>query len=254
MWLRPWHVIGCVLALSAALIGLAFIVEERAKDILLGLGVNLLSSVVFFVLLEIYWQRMKRANGKEVRGFDYLKFARNVAKSSHVRVLGTFIYPLTEHPSHAQERAALLQGLGALVGRPSFAGIQILLLNPTSAPAHSRAAERKDDDVLQRIEESLATLETFLKSLDGKPGRDRVEVKLYSRSPPFSLFQMDDFASMSFYYRDRPISEVTRYEFFMDSLIGGFVEKTFDDLWRDEQTIALEEYLRKSLQSGAMAR
>src|SRR5262245_49210337 len=37
MWLRPWHVI---------------------------------------TLLELYWQRMKRANGKEVDGFDYLKFAR----------------------------------------------------------------------------------------------------------------------------------------------------------------------------------
>ena len=85
MWLRPWHVIGCVITLSAILIGCAYIADDRAKDILLGLGVNLLSSVVFFVLLETYWQRMKRANGKEVDGFDYLKFARNVGKSRQVR-------------------------------------------------------------------------------------------------------------------------------------------------------------------------
>jgi hypothetical protein len=253
MWLRPWHVIACVLALSAALIGFASIAGERAKDILLGLGVNLLSSVVFFVLLELYWQRMKRANGKEVDGFDYFKFARNVARSRHVRVLGTFIYPLTDHPNHARERLALIQALHDMVRQPSFHGAQLLLLNPASPTAQSRAVERKDDDVLQRMDESLATLAELLRQLDAEPARNRLEVRLYSRMPPFSLFQTDDFASMSFYYRDRPISEVTRFEFFMDSLIGGFVEKTFDDLWRDEQTVRIEEYLRDRPQSRASA-
>src|ERR1700691_5040031 len=116
MWLRPWHVIACVVSLAAVLIGAAYTTGgERAKDILLGLGVNLLSSLVFFVLLELYWQRMKRANGKEVNGFDYHKFAGNVARSKRVRVLGTFIYPLTAHPGHARERQALLQALQELI-------------------------------------------------------------------------------------------------------------------------------------------
>ncbi len=53
---------------------------------------------------------------------------------------------------------------------------------------------------------------------------------------------MDNFASISFYFRDRPISEVTRYELFMDSPVGGFVEKTFDDLWHDPQTQSLEAF------------
>ena len=80
MRLRPWHVIVCVLVLAIGLIAAAYTAgSERGKDILLGVGVNLLSSVVFFVLLETYWQQLKRANGKEVDGFDYSKFARNVA-------------------------------------------------------------------------------------------------------------------------------------------------------------------------------
>jgi len=245
MWLRPWHIIACVISLAAVLIGFAYTAGERTKDILLGVGVNLLSSVVFFVLLELYWQRIKRANGKEVSGFDYRKFARNVARSNRVRVLGTFIYPLTAHPGHAQERQALLQALQDMVRSPSFVGVQMLFLNPSSPTAQSRAAERKDDNVLQRIGESLLTLESFLKLIDGESARSRFEIKLFSRMPPFSLFQMDDFGSISFYYRDRPISEVTRYEFFMDSPIGEFVEKTFEDLWRDEQTVAIEDYLRR---------
>ena len=69
-------------------------------------------------------------------------------------------------------------------------------------------------------------------------------MRLFCRTPPFALFQTDDFGSISFYFRDRPISEVTRYEFFMDSPVGEFVEKTFDDLWRDPKTITLEEYIR----------
>lgn len=243
MWLRPWHVIGCVVVLAGGLIGAAYAAgDDRAKDILLGVGVNLLSSVVFFVLLETYWQQMKRANGKEVDGFDYTRFARNVARSRHVRVLATFIYPLTRHPAHAADRAALLAALREAVARPGFVGVQMLFLNPTSYPARSRAAERKDDDVLKRMGEALDTLRDLLAALADAPARGRVEVRLFSRMPPFALFQMDTFGSISFYFRDRPISEVTRYEFFTDSPLGGFVEKTFDDLWRDEQTVTLEAF------------
>jgi len=88
---------------------------------------------------------------------------------------------------------------------------------------------------------------------DGDPLRNRLEIRLYWRTPPFSLFQTDNFGSISFYFRDRSISEVTRYEFFMDSPIGVFVEKTFDDLWRDERTVPFEDYLRQVPASSAQA-
>jgi hypothetical protein len=242
MWLRPWHVIVCVVALGLALIGCAFLADDRPRDVLLGLGVNLLSSIVFFILLEVYWQRLKQANGKEVTGFDYFQFARNVRRSDLVRVLGTFIYPLTNHPAHDRERQALLAALADALRRPSFAGLQILFLHPESEAARGRAAERRDDDVIGRIEEALATLRALIGRLDGDPARRRVEVRLFSRTPPFALFQTDNFASLSFFYRDRPVSEVTRYEFFVDSPLGVFVKTTFDDLWRDERTIPLEDY------------
>jgi hypothetical protein len=200
---------------------------------------------VFFILLELYWQRMKRANGKEIDGFDYLKFARNISRSKEVRILGTFIYPFTDHPGHSKERQALLTALIDALRRPSFVGLQILFLHPESEAARSRAAERRDDDVIQRMHESLATLTDLIQQFSGESAAQRIEIKLYMRMPPFSLFQMDDFASLSFFYRDRPISEVTRYEFFLDTPIGKFVEKTFDDLWRDERTIPLEDYLKR---------
>jgi hypothetical protein len=242
MWLRPWHVLVCVVVLGVALTGCAFLAGDRLRDILLGLGVNLLSSIVFFILLELYWQRLRQANGKEVRGFNYLQFARNVGRSDVVRVLGTFIYPLTHHPGHDRERQALLAALADALSRPSFAGLQILFLHPESEAARARAAERRDDDVIGRIEEALATLRELIGRLDGDPARRRIEVRLFSRTPPFALFQTDNFASLSFFYRDRPVSEVTRYEFFVDSPLGVFVTTTFDDLWRDERTIPLEAY------------
>jgi hypothetical protein len=245
MWLRPWHVIVCVVVLALGLIGCASVVSDRPRDILLGLGVNLLSSVVFFILLELYWQRMKRANGKEIDGFDYLKFARNIPRSKEVRILGTFIYPFTDHPDHSEDRQTLLAALTDALRRPSFISLQILFLHPESEAARSRAAERRDDDVIRRIHESFTTLQDLIKRFSGDPAVQRIEVKLYMRMPPFSLFQTDNFASLSFFYRDRPISEVTRYEFFLDTPLGQFVEKTFDDLWRDERTIFLEDYLKR---------
>jgi hypothetical protein len=250
MWLRPWHVIVCVIGLSVVLIVSSLSVGDRAKDILLGLGVNLFSSVVFFVLLELYWQRMKRANGKEVDGFDYLKFARNIRRSKEVRMLSTFIYPFTNDPNHGHERQVLLQSLTESIRQSSFGVIRILFLHPASPPAHSRAAERKDDDVLQRMRESLSTLQALVEEVDGDGLRDRIEIRLFVRNPPFTLFQVDNFSSISFYFRDQPISEVARYEFFMDSPIGVFVEKTFDDLWRDERTIPLTEYLQQTPSSS----
>lgn len=251
MRLRPWHVIVCVLVLAVGLIAAAYAAgSERGKDICLGVGVNLLSSVVFFVLLEMYWQQLRRANGKEVDGFDYGKFARNVARSKQVRVLGTFIYPFTEHPAHAADRKALIRGLHEAIAKPGFTGVQVLFLHPSSFAARSRAEERKDDNVLLRMAEALATLREFTASLGTHPARGRVEVRLFSRMPPFSLFQTDNFGSISFYYRDRPVSEVTRYEFFVDSPLGGFVEKTFDDLWRDEKTVTLDDFFGVEITSG----
>lgn len=245
MWLRPWHVILCVLTLSATCLGLAYNAGERGKDVFFGLGVNLLSSVTFFVLLEVYWQRMRRANGKEVGGFDYGRFARNVARSRQVRVLGTFIYPLTDNTAHDRDRAALVAALGQALARPSFAGAQFLFLDPRSGAARTRAAERKDDDVLRRMGECLATLRGLHKLFEGLPGHARFEIRLFARTPPFALFLTDGFGSISFYYSDRPISEVTRYEFFTDTPLGEFVEKTFDDLWHDSKTVTLEQYIAR---------
>ena len=226
---------------SILLISLSFAVEDRPKDILMGIGTNLISSMVFFVLLELYWRRMKRANGKEVDGFDYFKLARNIRKSKSVRMLSTYILPFTDHPKHAAERQTLVAAIGDAVRGRRFAGMQLLFLHPASPAAHARAAERKDDDVMKRMDESLRCLAEIAERYT----ESRVEIRLYWRTPPFSLFQADDFASMSFYFRDRPISEVARYEFFTDSPIGEFVEKTFDDLWRDERTVTLAECLRQ---------
>lgn len=243
MHLRPWHLIVCVLVLALGLVVGAFLAEGRASEVLLGLGLNLLSSVVFFMLLELYFERIKLVNGKEVAGFDYHTFARNVERSRQVRVLATFIYPLTQHPRHLPERAALLDAISRAVRRPDFAGIQLLFLHPDSAAARARAAERKDDDVLLRMREMLATVIELLAQFDGDPIRARLEVRLFVRPPAFALFQTDNLGSISFYYRDRPISEVARYTFFLDSPVGVFVERTFEDLWHDEQTIPLAQYL-----------
>ncbi len=242
MKLRPWHVMVFVTVLALVLLALAFRAEDRPKDILVGVGTNLISSLVFFILLDLYWKRMKRANGKEVDGFDYFKLARNIRKSRSVRMLSTYILPFTDHPKHAGERQTLLAAIGDAARGRRFAGIQLLFLHPASPAALARAAERMDDDVMRRMDESLKCLASLAETF-GAEGR--AEIRMFWRTPPFSLFQTDDFASMSFYFRDRPISEVARYEFFADSPVGEFVEKTFDDLWRDERTVTLAECLRQ---------
>ena len=239
MRIRPWHLLVVILVLAVAVIAAAFFVEERPKDILLGVGTNLLSSVVFFLLLEIYWERMQRANGKRVAGFDYATFAADVAKSSVVRVMGTFVFPLTDDPRFADARTKLLAALAAITRRPMFGGIQLLFLDPDSSAAKNRAAEQTNYDVLACIRQQADTLREFLAGLQAAAGGVKVEVKLTSRMPPFALFQTDDVASLSFYFRNRPLAGVDSYTFFLDTPLGKFVERTFDDLWDDPRSVPL---------------
>ena len=239
MRVRPWHLLVVILVLAVAVIAGAFFVEERPKDILLGIGTNLLSSVVFFLLLEIYWERMQRANGKRVAGFDYATFAADVAKSSTVRVMGTFIFPLTADPRFAETKGKLLAALADIARRPTFGGIQLLFLDPDSSAARNRAAEQTNYDVLAYIRQQADTLRELLAGLTTAAGGVKVEVKLTSRMPPFALFQTDDVASLSFYFRNRPLAGVDSYTFFLDTPLGKFVERTFDDLWDDPRSLPL---------------
>ena len=239
MRLRPWHLLVAVLLLAAGMISAAFFVDERPKDILLGIGTNLLSSVVFFLLLEIYWERLQRANGKRMAGFDYANFTRNVAGSSVVRVMGTFIFPLTDDPRFAEPKRQLLAALTEITRKPTFGGIQLLFLDPDSSAARNRAAEQVNYDVLACIRQQVETLRAFLAGLTRSVGAVRVEVRLTSRMPPFALFQTDDLASLSFYFRNRPVSGVDSYTFFTDTPLGQFVSHTFDDLWGDPKSLPL---------------
>jgi len=88
---------------------------------------------------------MKRANGKEVDGFDYFKLARYIRKSKSARMLSTYILPFTRHPKHLEERKILLLAIAEALARKRFAGVQLLLLHPASPAAKARAAERKDE-------------------------------------------------------------------------------------------------------------
>lgn len=238
MRIRPWHLLVVVLLLAVGAIAAAFVVDERPKDILLGIGTNLLSSVVFFLLLEIYWERIQRANGKRVAGFDYANFTQNVGRSSLVRVMGTFIFPFTDDARFAETKRQLLATLTEITRKPTFGGIQLLFLDPDSSAAKSRAADQTNYDVLAGIRQQVETLRAFVAGL-ASVGAVRVEVKLTSRMPPFALFQTDDVASLSFYFRNRPVSGVDSYTFFIDTPLGQFVSHTFDDLWADPKSVPL---------------
>jgi hypothetical protein len=87
------------------------------------------------------------------------------------------------------------------------------------------------------------TLYEFDKKLSGLlPGQDRIQTKLYTRIPPFNVFQWDNAGSFAFYHRELPISEGPRYDFRVSSLFGRMVNRAFDDLRDDPETTPISAY------------
>jgi hypothetical protein len=48
---------------------------------------------------------------------------------------------------------------------------------------------------------------------------------------------------MSFYPRNKAITETARFDFSTSTPLGTFMDDTFDDVWTDEKTRALDDYI-----------
>lgn len=241
---RPWHVLFSLVLSGTAMIVFAGDAGTRWNNGLINVGSGFIGAVITFLLLERYLPRISNANGSRRDGFSYSAFAAHVKRSKNrVRVLSTFIYPLTSHPEYQKEKKEFVEAVKRAVEKNRDIDIQILLLDPSSEAAKQRAEERKDDDVILRIRENLSELYRLREEPYHREVFERVEVKLYDRLPPLSVFQWDDRASMSFYPRQKKITETVRFEFATDTPLGAFMHETFEDVWNDPATKELDDYI-----------
>lgn len=242
--LKPWHVLIVATAVSLALLAAAGDLRENLPGILINMGTGILGAVLTFLLLNQFLPSVINADGRRKQGISYQEFAGHVRTSrKRVRVLSTFVYPLTNHPEYQGERKTLVDALNhALLAQPDLE-VQILLLDPFSDAARQRDEERTDDDVILRIQENLSELHHLKHDRYYGQAFGKVQVKLYDRLPPLSMFQWDGRASMSFYPRYEVIHKTARFEFAMDTPLGVFMRDTFENVWQDVKTVDLDDYM-----------
>jgi hypothetical protein len=247
--LKPWHVLVVATASSLVLLGAAGDLRENLPAILVNMGTGILGAVLTFLLLNQFLPTIINADGRQKQGISYQEFASHVRTSrKRVRILSTFVYPLTSHPSYQAERKALVDALNHAIQGQGDLEVQVLLLDPFSDAAKQRDEERTDDDVILRIQENLSELHHLKRDRYYGQAFSKIQVKLYDRLPPLSIFQWDDRASMSFYPRYEVIHKTSRFEFAMDTPLGVFMRDTFENVWQDVKTIDLDDYMYLTIQ------
>lgn len=237
--MRPWYLLA-----GMALAGVAVLVwadpVRNLEAIAVNVGTGLVGTALAFLLLNYYLPRISNAYGKRTEGITYSTIAANIARSRHrVRILSTFVYPLTSHPDYRGLHDEFMDALATALRANSRLDVRILILDPASDAAKQRSEER-DDDVIRRIRENLLALHRLR---SGQEVFRRIDVKLFDRLPPLSMFEWDDRASMSFYPRNKAITETARFDFATSTPLGTFMDDTFDDVWTDEKTRALDDYI-----------
>lgn len=243
---RPKIIVLIVIIMFIIFIVLAANFQGTIKDIFLNLGTELGGALITVIFLDIILKQVRKSDGKQIEGFDYNKFNENIRKTkTQVRVLTTFTYLLSDDAKNRQSRREFRESLAYLVKNRHNITIQFLLLDPFSDAADQRAEERQDEKVIYQIKQNLSELYYLKKDT----AFQRVHVKVYDALPRISLFQWDDNASMSFYPRNRSISETDRFEFSVNTPLGDFLTRTFNDLWTDEKTIDINQYMCVGLQA-----
>lgn len=247
--LKPWHLLVGLGVAGLALLILPELLWPEVESISINFGTELLGAVLTFLLLNLYLPRVIGAGGSREDGFSYSVYAGNIRKSKkEVRILTTFIYPLTSHEEYQDEKEDLVQAIQHVRKEHADIRIEILVLNPESEAAKQRAEERKDDDIILRIQENLSEFHRLREERYYREAFGGIEIRLYDRLPPLALFQWDDRASISNYPRHKKISEAPRFEFSIKTPLGKFMEQTFHDIWTDDKTKSLDDYIFLNLQ------
>jgi hypothetical protein len=165
------------------------------------------------------------------------KFA---ASRSEIRLLQTWVGNLTGLEAGLESAAT------------EDCKIRVLVLNPESlqAAARSRDFGEGKDFAKDAIEGSVSLLKRFCTNCEKKGikvGGDQgqVMVRLYDATPIFTLYAADDVAYLGFYWRKKAALLMPQIELGESGYLKDAVNGYFEDLWRDERNIRLENWTSK---------
>jgi hypothetical protein len=224
-------------------------------EMFLGFAIEMGGAVIVFLILEQGIERIRRLSIFEVGEQPELpvaKFIEDVRKASdQVRILDTWTCLINEDEYRKDFEPALKEAIR------NGAKVEILLIEPDSEGARQRAAELEDSgiDVIEEIRRCLRRFGRLQQEVEEEitnsgDGQKHLEIKLYNASPSIYLHWCDDQTYWSFFSVNKRADKTPQLEVPISAHLGRYLAHRFDELWEDDDTRPLDQYLQ-SVRNGA---
>lgn len=225
--------LGVGLAAILVLAVLAAPMSDYWQNFALNTAADLIGAVFTIYVITPIIERAGNSRVREHSELDYTLFLDRAQRSRQVlRIMDTFSNLLIE-PLAPRFEAMVHEALARGVS------VRILLINPTTLAAEQRELELGQADELRpMLERNLDTLHRLRQAFDesgGPRGNGRAaefQVRLYSSGPDITMYRWDDRALVSFFPVGRLSGSSTQLEVSVDSPLGAFVTRRFQDKWR----------------------
>lgn len=238
---RPGYYTGLagISLLGALIIGVAALMEDLPRDVMINIGASVLGVVLTAIVLEPLIERARRPEEVIHAEFPYQSYIAGVDDASQrIRIMSVWPYVM-DYPWRGQFLTALEGALGRGVS------VQILVLDPLSKAAEQRAVDLDNKvEVSSVISDVLQAFNRFqVSALESIPP-SALDIRIYSSQPPARLYRWDNRALSSFFPMGSGVgTDVRHYETNVTSGLGRFVDEQFELIWQDSQTEYLNNYL-----------
>ena len=242
---RPGYYTGLVgiSLLGTLIIGMATLVGDLPREVMINLGASVLGVVLTAIVLEPLIERARRPEEVIHAEFPYQSYMAAVDDASQrIRIMSAWPYVM-DYPWRGHFLTAVEGALSRGVT------VQILVLDPLSKAAEQRAFDLNDKvDVSSVISDVLQAFNRFQVSVLESSPLLALDIRVYSSQPPARLYRWDNRALSSFFPMGSGVgTDVRHYETNVTSGLGRFVDEQFDLIWQDNQTEQLNGYLFLSI-------
>ncbi|WP_157631279.1 hypothetical protein [Catelliglobosispora koreensis] len=203
--------------------------SDYSQNLALNLGSELIGSFLILFALTPMLRRAQRGQVVEHRRMNYDWFNdRLFGARKRAKILHTFsrIFGPPFDSDFFKAVDALIRAKGQ---------VQILLMHPDSPAAGQRTEELRGRwDVAKEIRANLLRLNQYQQ----QRGLEGLEVRLYDESPAVTLYQWDDQGLIAFLPIGGLSGDTIQLEISMESGLGGFAARQFDELWQVSSSFA----------------
>jgi hypothetical protein len=266
-------VIGSVILLILAdigyLISLKHGIEEIFETLYNHAWIEIASGILIYFLLEFKIKEFGEVPTEDnERDYDWILGGLSESKKT-VKIIDNDFTSFFENDAEKEEeeRKKLLKEslIKCLINLERNEKIEILLLHPNTLTAQQRhddlqfnksKSKKKDFDLFERINKGLQFLYDFIEHdikglVDnrGKLLKSKIIVKLFNTSYSLVFVSWDQFINFSL-LRPKVFTDVETFKTLQHTPLAKYFIANFDEIWKDEKTINLEDYKRVEIFDG----